>query len=148
MERRRVLIGLVLSTASAACGGRGWTGAGAGAGHATGWGRPGRLQPCGSLGGLFGALLERFVLAAEYGRDLAGHERPGDVAALHAALGPRGTVGVRARPLLLDALLAAREAELVPVHRRTLHEVRILQSFYCFTSKKYSRQQNYYLTSR
>lgn len=74
-------------------------------------------------------LLDLELLFAEDGRYLALHEGPGDRRAGQRALLAAGAVHLVAvgRPLRLDALARAREAELVVGHGGALDEVGVLE---------------------
>ncbi len=61
-------------------------------------------------------------------RDLALHEGPRHVGAREGALLPAGAVHLIPWALSADEVPSAREAELVPGHRRTLDEVCVLQA--------------------
>lgn len=75
------------------------------------------------------ALLFHLELLAQDGGNLALHERPRYRRVGQGALFAAGAVHLGAGALSLDALAAAREAELVVSHRGALHKVGIFEPF-------------------
>lgn len=75
------------------------------------------------------ALLFHLELLAQDGGDLALHERPRYRRVGQGALFAARAVHLGAGALSLDALAAAREAELVVSHRGALHKVGIFEPF-------------------
>lgn len=75
------------------------------------------------------ALLFHLQLLAQDGGDFALHERPRYRRVGQGALFPARAVHLGAGALSLDALAAAREAELVVSHRGALHKVGIFEPF-------------------